>query len=913
MKSGIIQLTAVLLISHAGLSNSTPIDGLKICEHIKVLASDEYEGRETGTPGEKKAITYIQNQFGEIGLTPMDNGSYLQKVHLARYNVIAPAKIKLKNKVDEVELGHQEDYYMESTYAKEEIEIRDVEVVFAGFGIHAPEIGWDDYKDMDVRGKIVVVISDVPSEFTEDTLLWKGDPAANIYSKSFYKKNEAARRGAIGLFSIYKQSKQGYYTWETIKEYMGVDDITIKKNTEEAQLQFAGVLSRQAINRLFEHSEKKGYDFQKEALEKDFKPFSIGFNANFTFSNTWEDILTHNVIGILPGTDLADEAMVYSAHWDHVGLIAGREGDNIRNGAVDNASGTAALIEMARAFKKNANNRRSIVFVATGAEEIGLLGAIWYNAHPIIPIGKTAANFNMDSHYPYGKVSHITAVVYGRSELDKYLEESARRQRRVLTSNRAQNIAANIFFRSDHFPFVEMGIPSEFAVGYGEAIGHDNEKLQQKFAAYQHKYHQINDEYEEDFNCDGIAQDAELIYVAGQLIDRDGAFPAWYADQPFAKIRQAARYSTTAFSDVSQTNLPQIATQGRSMDAKPADLDGDGDLDIIVTGEFSYNLILMNDGNGKFTDETLDRLPLKRYDSEDIAASDFDLDGDIDILFVSEDNFVNEYYINDGKGYFADHSYRLPIEGKSNAINVLDINNDGYPDVVIGNDGVNNCLMNDTKGGWIDSPERIPQSSKTTQDIEMGDVNGDGYSDILCGNEDDNEIWINDGRGFFHNETATRIKLSSQIWETREIDLADIDMDGDLDIYMANVNFLQSKDHQNRLFLNDGTGVFEDVTNYTLPIEKMHSLDGDLVDYDMDGSMDIITSNGFGDSLVIYKKGENGKYFNATSEVIPASIRGDIIDTEIEDFNNDGVPDIYMCNFRGSDILIFGRKIDMGK
>lgn len=897
-----------VLAFNLGMSNSSPIDGLKICEHIKVLASDEYEGRQTNTEGEQKTINYIQNQYKEIGLQPMKDGSYLQKVHLAKYNVIPPSKIKLTNGDKKVDLEHTKDFYLESNYSKERIEISEAEVVFAGFGIHAPEIGWDDYKDVDVKGKIVIVISDVPSEFTEDTLLWKGDPAANIYSKSFYKKNEAARRGAIGMLSIYKHSKQGYYTWETIKNYIGVDDLTVKRKLDDKQLKFSGVLSRAAVSRIFDESGKKEYDYQSEALKKSFKPFIINLKANFTFSNTWEDILTHNVIGILPGTDLGDEAMVYSAHWDHVGIMPGTDGDNIRNGAVDNASGTAALIELARAYKTDANNRRSIVFVATGAEEIGLLGSVWYNANPVFPIGKTVANFNMDSHYPYGKVSNVTAVVYGRSDLDKYLEESARRQGRVLTSNREQNIAANIFFRSDHFPFVEVGIPSEFAVGYGEAIGHDNEVLQQKLAAYQYKYHQPNDEYEEDFDCGGIVQDAELIYVAGQLIDRDGAFPEWYSGQPFAKFRKASRYSSDYFDDVSKTHLPLIATQGRSMDAKPSDLDGDGDLDMIVTGEYSYNLILINDGYGKFTDESTARLPMKRYDTEDIAVADFDLDGDQDILFVSEDNFVNEYYLNDGSGFFVDHSYRMPVDGKSNAVNTFDINGDQYPDIIIGNDGINFCLINDKEGGWINSPERIPASAKTTQDIEIGDVNGDGHLDILCGNENDNEIWINDGNGFFRDETSSRISNEIGMWETRELDLADVDNDGDLDIFLANVNFIQTKDHQNRLFLNDGEGKFMDATNSSLPQEKMHSVDGDLADLDRDGHIDIITSNGFGNSLAIYMQNANLKFENKTDVVLPASIRGDIIDTEIEDFNNDGLLDIYLCNFRGSDMLILGKK-----
>ena len=227
--------------------------------------------------------------------------------------------------------------------------------------------------------------------------------------------------------------------------------------------------------------------------------------------------------------------------------------------------------------------------------------------------------------------------------------------------------------------------------------------------------------------------------------------------------------------------------------------------------------------------------------------------------------------------------------------------------MIIGNDGVNFCFLNDKEGGWINAPERIPESDKTTQDIEIGDINGDGFLDIICGNENDNEIWINDGSGYFKDETQQRINIISGAWETREVDLADLDGDGDLDMVLANVNFRQDKDHQNRLFINDGDGIFKDVTVKLLPQEKMHSVDIDVADLDGDGLVELIVSNGFGNSITIYSKAESDTYKNVTSTFLPASIRGDIIDTEIADLNNDGILDIYICSFRGSDMLIFGK------
>ncbi len=890
-------------------AQENPINTDLICEHIKVLASDEFEGRQTATPAEEKTIQYIAEQYKEIGLEPAVGDSYFQKVHLGKFSIIAPSTIKVHNDRGQEELKYKEDYLLASTYAQETTRIKDAELVFVGFGIYAPEIGWDDYKDVDVKGKIVVVLSDVPSEYTTDTTLWKGDPAANLYGKPFYKKNEAARRGAIGLFTIYKQSQQGLYSWEGISNYVGINNTVIKRKLKEVQLKFSGVLNRPATNRLFEKAGRKDFDYQKEALKPAFKPIPLGLKVSFSFSNTWEDILTHNVIGLLPGTDLADEVMIYSAHWDHVGIIEGQEGDNIRNGAVDNASGTAALIEIARAFKNRKTPfRRSVLFLATGAEEIGLLGAIWYAAYPLFPIGKTVANFNMDSHYPYGKSTHILGVVYGRSELDKYLDEAARIQNRTIVPNTEQNIAYNIFFRSDHFPFAEVGIPSEFAVGAGNAMGHDDEIFQKKLAAYQYKYHQPSDEYEEDFNCEGIGQDAELILRAGWTMDQEGAFPQWDSDQPFSRYRYEARYKTVFFHDVSKSHVPQLATRGRTMDAKPADLDGDGDLDMVLASEWAYNAILLNDGKGKFLDGTAERLPPNRRDSEDIAVADFDGDGDIDILFVSEDDQVNEYYINDGKGYFEDHSYKIPVTGKSNAVIALDVNQDGHQDLIIGNDGVNYCLINDGKGHWKEAPHFIPASTKTTQDLEAGDVDGDGDLDIINGNEDGNELWINDGHGRFTDQTTERLKADLENWETREADFGDIDGDGDLDLLFANVNFRRDKDQQNRILLNDGKGFFKESNTGSLPLEKMHSVDGDLVDIDKDGDLDIITGNGFGNSYEFYLNNGQGKFTNETSVILPASVRGDGIDIEANDYNNDGKIDLYLSNFRGGDMLLLGNQ-----
>ena len=886
-----------------------------ICNHIEILASDAYEGRKPGTPGETKTIQYIKGQFEEIGLLPAaEDGTFFQKIALADYSTIAPGSFDIVGKKESISWRHKQDYVLGSQLAEELVRVPETPFVFAGFGICAPEIGWDDYKNKDVSNKIVVIISGSPDQYTEDSTLWKGDPAANLYGQNFYKKNEAASRGALGIFTIYKQKPHSPWTWETLVDSYGQNNVTIKKSASEEQLTFDGLLTREAANQLFQLGGFKDFDFQKEALKSDFQAVELSVKAGFSFSNSWKDLPTHNVVGLLPGTSRADEVILYTAHWDHVGIGPPIAGDSIRNGAVDNASGTAAIIEIARAYKKLSQPpKRSILFVATGAEKMGLLGAVWYAKHPLFPLGKTVAALNMDSHFPYGKTTHVTGVVYGRSELDGYLEEAARLQDRILIPNTEQNISQNIFFRSDHFPLAEAGVPSEFAVGFG---GVDSVAWDEKASNYMPKYYQPNDEYSPDDDCAGIWQDAELIFLTGQLLDREDAFPMWNADQPFQRFREKERFESKYFKDVTDTNLPVMSLLGRSMDAHPADLDGDGDLDIVVANEHNFNIVLINDGTGKFTDESQERLPLKHHDSEDIAIADFDGDGDLDIVFVSEDDQVNEYYENNGEGFFKDISYKLPVTGTSNALISSDLNGDGYPDLIIGNapdregkGGQNFCLINDGKGNWKDeTAQRLPISTKATQDLELGDIDGDGDLDLIVANEDDNELLVNDGKGFFKDETTARLPVEAGKWETREARLHDVDDDGDLDLFLANVNFRQDKDSQNRLFINDGKGFFTDETEARLPKEKMHSVVGTFLDFDRDGDPDLLTGNGFGNSFNAYFNDGRGFFTNGTEQVIPASIQGDGIDIEVADFNGDGLPDLYFCNFRGNDFLLFGKK-----
>lgn len=353
-----------------------------------------------------------------------------------------------------------------------------------------------------------------------------------------------------------------------------------------------------------------------------------------------------------------------------------------------------------------------------------------------------------------------------------------------------------------------------------------------------------------------------------------------------------------------RAELPSWALGGHSMDAKSVDIDKDGDLDLIVANEFNHNIILINDGQGNLSDGTKDRLPPNWHDSEDIALGDFDQDGDVDIIFVSEDDKVNEYYWNNGKGFFKAAPYPLLVTGKSNAVITIDLDKDGDLDLLIGNDGQNFALLNNGQGKFTDVTRKIlPVGTQTTQDLELGDVDLDGDLDLIVGNEGDNQLLINNGQGVFKDETAQRLPLEAGQEETREADFGDVDGDGDLDIVFANVNFKQSKNSQNRLLINNGKGMFKDETKQRLPQEKLHSVDADLVDIDGDKDLDLLIGNGFG------KKGvqvliNNGKgiFKDQTTQIVKPFFV-DTIDIEVADFNADGLPDFYLCNFQGDDKL----------
>ncbi|MEP1093898.1 MAG: VCBS repeat-containing protein [Cyclobacteriaceae bacterium] len=358
------------------------------------------------------------------------------------------------------------------------------------------------------------------------------------------------------------------------------------------------------------------------------------------------------------------------------------------------------------------------------------------------------------------------------------------------------------------------------------------------------------------------------------------------------------------YQDVTSTHLISNGLGSNTMDAAVVDIDKDGDLDVILAMEYVENILLINDGTGRLVDESKDRFPRVRHDSEDIAVADFDNDGDLDVIFVSEDDQVNEYYENIGNAHFKAVGNRWNVQGTSNSVESSDLNGDGNIDLVIGNSGQNFILINNGDGIFKDETAlRLPTNTYTTQDLELADVDGDGDLDIVEGNETHNRILINNGNGVFADESSNRLpKINDQ---TREIDLGDVDNDGDLDIVCANVDFGGFGDPQNRLLLNDGKGNFTEATD-RLPQSNFRTVDMDFADLNNDGILDVLMGNRFNghEKLAIINDGSLN-FSDQTKSLFP-EIDMYVFDYQFADFNNDGINDIYLCGFRGGDRLFFG-------
>ena len=513
--------------------------------HIKMLSSDEFEGRGPGTKGEDLSVEYISDQFKRLGLKPGNpNGSYTQEVPLA--GITSQPKMSFVAGTNQpTELKFPDDFVASSARLQENMNLDNSDIVFVGYGVVAPEYGWNDYKDVDVKGKtILMLIGDPPVPDPKDPSkldekMFKGR-AMTYYGRWTYKYEIAAQRGAAAAIIIHETEPAGYpYTvvktsWS--KENCELDELD--KNM--AAVQVRSWITLDVAKKLLADSQQDFDKLKKAAVSKTFRPVPINAKANIQIHQQLRSFKSRNVLGKLEGSDpkQKDEYVIYSAHWDHLGRHPELQGDQIFNGAVDNASGVAAVLQLAAAFsKENPPPKRSILFMCTTGEEAGLLGAKFYAQHSLYPLEKTLADINIDSMNVWGKTRDIEDTSFGFSTLDDMLAEAAKRQGRAIIPNSRPEKGS--IYRADNFEFSKVGVPSLY-IGKGEHLlsrPPDAPLRSDEFDL--HDYHQVSDEVKPDWDLSGAVQDVQLLFEVGAQVANGDKFPEWKAGNEFKPKRDS--------------------------------------------------------------------------------------------------------------------------------------------------------------------------------------------------------------------------------------------------------------------------------------------------------------------------------------------------------------------------------------
>lgn len=504
-------------------------------QNIKILASDSFEGRKPFSPGETKTVAFLEHAFKQLGLEPGNGSSYVQDVPMVEITPYADAVMKVQSPKGSFDLKKTEDFVVSTERTDSVISFDNDELVFAGYGVVAPEYNWNDYAGIDVKGKVVLVMVNDPG-FGVDTTIFKGK-TMTYYGRWTYKYEEAARQGAKGIFIIHN-TEAASYPFSVVQSSWGSSNLYLdKRGDKEYHCALQGWVSADAAKKLLAAAGKDS-SLLVSANKQGFKAVPLGEKLSLKVRVKATYNTSHNVLAKLTGSKRPDEYIIYTAHWDHLGIgQPDAKGDSIYNGAIDNASGTAALIEMARAFTSlKEKPERSILFLAVTAEEQGLLGSAYYAEHPVYPLNKTVADLNMDVVDAYDKKKDIVIAGQGQNELEDYVEAEAKQQGRYLAPE--AHPEAGHYFRSDHFSFAKVGVPAISSgggvdvVGKGKAYG---EKLEDDYNA--NRYHQPADEFNSAWTFDGGLQDMQMLFSIGDKLANETTFPKWKAGSEFKAVR----------------------------------------------------------------------------------------------------------------------------------------------------------------------------------------------------------------------------------------------------------------------------------------------------------------------------------------------------------------------------------------
>ncbi|WP_343693893.1 M28 family metallopeptidase [Chitinophaga sp.] len=510
------------------------IDSASIARDITVLSSDVFQGRKPFTIGEDKTIKFLEDRFREIGLQPGNGNSYFQEVPMVELIPKPSGPLVIKGKSGSISLPYLDEYVIATRRVKEKVTVDNSELVFAGFGIDAPEYKWNDYEGLDVKGKTVVVMVNDPGFY--DSTLFKGR-TMTYYGRWTYKFEEAARKGATGVIIIH-DILPASYNWGVVRS--GWSKPRLDLQTEDDNMSRAameGWMTLESAKKVFALA---GVPFEatiEKAKHPGFKAVPLGVTTSLEITNKIKKSTSHNVIAQLPGTDRKNEYIIYSAHWDHLGVGEAINGDSIYNGAADNASGTAALLSLATAFKSLPQApRRSVLFIALTGEEQGLLGSEYYATHPLFPVKSTVADINMDVMNTFGRTTDITIIGKGQSELDDYAERAAKKQGRTIIPE--ANPSGGWFFRSDHFNFAKVGIPSLYPGAGEHSLLHDSAWVPNHRAAYgKNRYHSPFDQFDDTWELSGMVEDIRFLFDVGETLANEEKFPEWRKTSEFKSKR----------------------------------------------------------------------------------------------------------------------------------------------------------------------------------------------------------------------------------------------------------------------------------------------------------------------------------------------------------------------------------------
>jgi len=513
------------------------IDEEDLARHVQVLASDAFGGRFPGTAGEAKTLSYISAQLAAAGIEPAVSGGFTQEVPLQRSLVDPSARITLTGPGGSpLVLAWGDDFLAGSGRGEAQVTIGDAQVVFAGYGIVAPEYAWDDYAGIDVKGKLVVVLGGEPS--SDDNTLFEGR-ALTHHGTRTGKMKTAAALGAAALLTLRADGENGI-AWSTLANGAKAPKYAIAAGKDEVAAQAHGILLESSAKRALALAGADLDELRSAAEERGFRARALDLRASIDLATEIRPELSHNIVGLLRGRKRPDEYVVYTAHWDHVGIREHLEGDSIFNGAVDNATGISALLELAQAYGSlDSAPERSVVFIATTAEEQGLLGSFYYTAHPVFPLERTMGVVNIDALFPFGAFEGMTVVAQGSSDMDAYLDRAAHAVGRTTHPDPAPEHGA--FFRSDHYPFALKGVPALFAVGGPSPDTPMDEQVIARFQDYMvNRYHQPADEYDAStWDMAGIRQDVEIFFRLGVDLANSTDVPNWRADHAFRAKRDA--------------------------------------------------------------------------------------------------------------------------------------------------------------------------------------------------------------------------------------------------------------------------------------------------------------------------------------------------------------------------------------